>query len=180
MIRTLLLLTVALGLAACNAPETPDAQAASSETAPSPELAVSEVSSSAPAAAGPVATVYKSPTCGCCSLWNRHLEENGFEIVAHDRNDMTAVKDSLGVPGDLASCHTAVIEGYVVEGHVPAASIRRLLEERPEALGLTVPGMPLGSPGMEQGDLKQSYDVLLVDANGEATVFDHIEGNDAG
>ena len=169
MIRTLLLFAVGLGLAACNTSDAPDAQAASPDD--TPIVATS---------AGPVATVYKSPTCGCCSLWNRHLEENGFEVVAHDRTDMTAVKDSLGVPGDLASCHTAVIDGYVVEGHVPAASIRRLLLERPDARGLTVPGMPLGSPGMEQGDLKQSYDVLLMDTNGEATVFDHIEGNDAG
>lgn len=169
MIRTCLLLAVALGLAACNAPDTPDAQAAATDATP-------VVTTSA----GPVATVYKSPTCGCCSLWNRHLEANGFEVVSHDRVDMTVVKDSLGVPSDLTSCHTAVIDGYIVEGHVPATSIQRLLEERPDALGLTVPGMPLGSPGMEQGDMKQSYDVLLVDNNGEATVFDHIEGNDQG
>ena len=176
MLRTLLLLTVGLGLAACTSSDTPDAQAATSD----PEAVATDATPVVPTSSGPVATVYKSPTCGCCSLWNRHLEENGFEIVAHDRTDMTAVKDSLGIPSDLSSCHTAVIDGYVVEGHVPAASILRLLEERPEALGLTVPGMPLGSPGMEQGDLKQSYDVLLVDANGEATVYDHIEGNDQG
>lgn len=173
MIRTLLLLVVGLGLAACNAS---DAPAAPAETTP----VVTDETPIVATSTGPVATVYKSPTCGCCSLWNRHLEENGFEVVAYDRTDMTTVKDSLGIPPELASCHTAVVDGYVVEGHVPAASIRRLLEERPEARGLTVPGMPLGSPGMEQGDIKQSYDVLLVDTNGEATVFEHIEGNDAG
>ena len=175
MIRTLLLLAVALGLAACNASDTPDAQAASTDTP-----VATEDTPIVPTSASPVATVYKSPTCGCCSLWNRHLEENGFEIVAYDRDDMPAVKDSLGVPPNLASCHTAVIDGYVVEGHVPAESIRRLLDEKPDARGLTVPGMPLGSPGMEQGDIKQSYDVLLVDNNGDATVWDHIEGNDQG
>ncbi|MEO0559244.1 MAG: DUF411 domain-containing protein [Bacteroidota bacterium] len=166
MIRTLFLFAAVLGLAACN---TSDAPAATAEDTPVVMTST-----------GPVATVYKSPTCGCCSLWNRHLEENGFQVVAYDRDDMNAVKDSLGVTPELASCHTAVIEGYVVEGHVPAASIQRLLEERPDARGLSVPGMPLGSPGMEQGDIKQSYDVLLVGNNGEATVFDHIEGNDAG
>ena len=173
MSRRLPLLALAFALAACSS----DAEAPRSEVA-------SDVASPAtpvqPTSAGPVATVYKSPTCGCCSLWGRHLEQEGFEVVAVDRTDMTVVKDSLGVPGDLASCHTAVIDGYVVEGHVPAASIRRLLEERPEARGLAVPGMPLGSPGMEQGDLRQSYDVLLVDRNGEAVVFDHVEGNDVG
>jgi len=178
MIRPLLLLAVALGLAACNASDTPNAQAASTDSPV--EVESTDATPVVATSAGPVATVYKSPTCGCCSLWNRHLEENGFEIVAYDREDMPAVKDSLGVPANLASCHTAVIEGYVVEGHVPAASIRRLLEEKPDARGLTVPGMPLGSPGMDQGDMKQSYDVLLVDNNGDATVYDHIDGNDQG
>ena len=170
MPRLLPLAALAFALAACTAS---DAETSGPETDSSTATVL-------PVAAGPVATVYKSPTCGCCSLWGRHLEQEGFEVVAVDRNDMTAVKDSLGVPGDLASCHTAVIDGYVVEGHVPAASIRRLLDERPEARGLAVPGMPLGSPGMEQGDLRQSYDVLLVGPNGEAAVYDHIEGNDVG
>ena len=174
MFRLSLALVSCLALAACNAPETPEAQAS---TSPAPSA---EPVSATPAVSGPVATVYKSPTCGCCSLWGRHLEAEGFEVVSVDRTDMASVKDSLGVPDDLVSCHTAVVDGYVVEGHVPAASIRRLLDERPDARGLAVPGMPLGSPGMEQGDTRQSYDVLLVDASGEAVVFDHIEGNDAG
>ena len=170
MPRLFPLAALAFALAACAAPDA---------DAPSPDDTRSATPVQ-PASTGPVATVYKSPTCGCCSLWGRHLEAEGFEVVAVDRDDMTVVKDSLGVPGDLASCHTAVIDGYVVEGHVPAASIRRLLDERPDARGLAVPGMPLGSPGMEQGDRRQSYDVLLVDRNGEAVVFDHIEGNDVG
>ena len=183
MLRIVFPLALIVALAACSPA---DAPAASSDTAPtSAPLATASDASAGDAsplqevaADGPVATVFKSPTCGCCSLWGRHLEENGFTVVNKDRTDMTVVKDSLGVPGDLGSCHTAVIDGYVIEGHVPAASIQRLLDERPDARGLAVPGMPLGSPGMEQGDRRQSYDVFLVDANGEVTVFDHIEGND--
>jgi hypothetical protein len=96
-------------------------------------------------------TVHKDPNCGCCIGWADHLTKAGFEVKTIDTATLSAVKERLGVPADLAACHTAEVEGYVVEGHVPAAAVRRLLEERPRATGLAVPGMPMGSPGMEGG-----------------------------
>ncbi len=115
-------------------------------------------------------TVYKSPTCGCCSKWVSHLQDNGFEVEAIDKNDMNSVKQGAGIPRKLASCHTARIGGYLIEGHVPAADIKRLLEERPDVAGLTVPGMPMGSPGME-GHRKDNYEVLTFTTSGETKVF---------
>jgi len=115
-------------------------------------------------------TVYKSPTCGCCSKWVRHLQDNGFEVEAINRSDMNSVKSNAGIPRQLASCHTAIIGGYVIEGHVPAADIKRLLKERPAVVGLTVPGMPMGSPGME-GARQDKYNVLTFDKAGNSTVF---------
>lgn len=123
-----------------------------------------------PAAQGTEVRVVKSPTCGCCSLWADHLEEEGFAVTREDRADMAVVKAELGVPSDLASCHTAEIAGYVIEGHVPASAIRRLLEERPDIEGLAVPGMPMGSPGMEGGRADQ-YDVIAFDGEGNRRVF---------
>ncbi len=96
--------------------------------------------------------VYKSPWCGCCAAWVDHLERNGYGAVVHDVETLTTIKQMAGVPRDLRSCHTAIIDGYVVEGHVPAAAIDRLLAERPDIHGLSVPGMPQGSPGMEGPD----------------------------
>lgn len=128
-----------------------------------------------PAWGGPPArtpiTVYKTPTCGCCRLWVDHLRAGGFEPTVHDLADVGPVKRERRVPEALASCHTGVVGGYLVEGHVPAADIRRLLAERPEALGLAVPGMPLGSPGMDGGGRKEPYEVLLFDAAGGTRVF---------
>jgi len=115
-------------------------------------------------------TVYKSPTCGCCSKWVRHLQDNGFEVKAIDRNDMNSVKSQSGIPRQLASCHTAIVGGYVIEGHVPAADIKRLLKERPAVTGLTVPGMPMGSPGME-GPRQDRYNVLTFTKSGDSAVF---------
>ena len=115
-------------------------------------------------------TVYKSPTCGCCTKWVSHLQANGFEVEAINRQDMNGVKTEAGIPRQLASCHTAKIGGYVIEGHVPADDVKRLLEERPDVAGLTVPGMPMGSPGME-GHRKDNYDVLTFTRTGETTVF---------
>lgn len=116
-------------------------------------------------------TVYKSPTCGCCSNWIAHLEEAGYAVEAHDQNDVRPIKAELGVAPELGSCHTAVVEGYVIEGHVPADAIARLLEERPNIVGLAVPGMPVGSPGME-GPNPQPYEILAFDAEGNVSVFD--------
>jgi len=116
-------------------------------------------------------TVYKSPTCGCCKNWISHLEANGFEVTAHDTDDMQSIKQQYGVADHLASCHTAIVNGYVIEGHVPADSIKRLLKEKPVAAGLTVPGMPMGSPGME-GPRKDAYNVLLFNRAGDSAIFD--------
>ena len=114
--------------------------------------------------------VYKSPTCGCCSKWVDHLEKNGFSVEVHDQRDMGIIKDRFGVPRNLQSCHTAQVGGYFVEGHVPADVIRRMLEEKPAIQGLAVPGMPMGSPGME-GPRKDPYDVLAYDEAGKPSVY---------
>lgn len=108
----------------------------------------------------PHALVYRDPTCGCCHAWGEHLRAEGFRATVRDTKGMNAVKTRLGVPAALASCHTAEIGGYVIEGHVPAYAIRRLLAEKPGARGLAVPGMPIGSPGME-GGTPQIYEVIL-------------------
>jgi hypothetical protein len=105
-------------------------------------------------------TVHKDPNCGCCSKWVDHLRAAGFSVDAQDTTDLARVKQEHGVPPELASCHTAIVGGYVIEGHVPALAIRRLLAERPDAKGLAVPGMPIGSPGME-GGAPQPYVVVL-------------------
>lgn len=130
----------------------------------------------ASSAADPLAqvVVHKSPTCGCCEDWVEHMRDAGFAVEVRNHDDLTPVKEAAGVPYGLGSCHTAEVEGYFVEGHVPAADVQRLLAERPEARGLTVPGMPLGSPGMEvpSGEV-QPYDVLLVTPDGETQVFAH-------
>ena len=115
-------------------------------------------------------TVYKSPTCGCCTKWVSHLRDNGFVVETIDRKDINAVKPENGIPRTLASCHTAIIDGYVIEGHVPAVDIKRLLKERPDVAGLTVPGMPMGSPGME-GPRQDRYDVMTFTRSGDTTVF---------
>lgn len=120
----------------------------------------------------PEITVYKSPTCGCCKQWIKHLQANGFAVKSKDVPNVNPYKAENGVPMQLSSCHTAKVGGYVIEGHVPAADIKRLLKERPKITGLTVPGMPEGSPGME-GPHPQHYDVLTFDADGRIAVFAH-------
>ena len=122
---------------------------------------------------GPVAVaVFKDAACGCCSQWVEHLRANGFDPTATNVDDLDAVKDKYGVPRRAQSCHTAIVEGYVVEGHVPAADIRRLLKERPPIAGLAVPAMPVGSPGMEvPGVTPQPYDVLALNKDGSTSVF---------
>lgn len=121
-------------------------------------------------ATAPRLTVYKTPTCGCCGKWVRHMRDAGFEVTTVDLNDLTAVKSKNGVPAEIAACHTAIVEGYVVEGHVPASDVLRLLAERPPVSGLVVPGMPVGSPGME-GPRPERYDVYAFDSSGRTTRF---------
>ena len=125
-----------------------------------------------PAPGADVIQVYKSPTCGCCGDWIEHLREHGFTVEVIDEPNMFAVKSELGLPRELASCHTARIAGYLVEGHVPAQDIQRLLEERPRVAGLAVPGMPVGSPGMEvPGQPADPYDVVAFEASGSTSVW---------
>ena len=124
------------------------------------------------AAALPDVVVYKSPTCGCCTEWVAHLRRHGFQVRSEDVTDLQAVKARHRVPPDLQSCHTALVGGYVVEGHVPADLVERLLRERPKAVGLAVPGMPVGSPGMEvPGARAERYEVVTFDRSGRRGVF---------
>jgi len=123
-----------------------------------------------PASAADAVDVYKSPYCGCCGKWVEHLRQAGFDVRTHDVNDVPAARQRLGMPEHLGSCHTAKVAGYVVEGHVPAADIQRLIKEKPKALGLAVPSMPPGSPGMESPK-PVPYNTLLVQAGGATTVF---------
>lgn len=121
-------------------------------------------------AARDVIDVHKSASCGCCSKWIEHLRANGFEVKAHDVADVAVSRARFGVPAKLGSCHTGRVGGYPVEGHVPARDIRRLLRDRPDAVGLAVPGMPRGSRGME-GDVMDPYDVLLFQSSGTFAVY---------
>jgi len=121
-------------------------------------------------AAGPVINVYKTKTCGCCSAWVDHLKSNGFKVIAHDVQDPGTIRAKFGIAEKYGSCHTGVINGYAIEGHVPADSIKKLLKEKPKASGLAAPGMPMGSPGME-GHRKDAYDVLLVDKKGNSSIY---------
>lgn len=126
---------------------------------------------SRPAGALVPMTVYKTPTCGCCAKWVDHVKAAGFQPEVTDLPNLTMVKGNAGVPQRLASCHTALVDGYVVEGHIPADVIHKLLRERPKVTGIAVPGMPIGSPGMEQGDRKDRYDVLTFDKSGNTKVY---------
>ena len=168
-------------VAACGSDEgrTPEAHAASDHA-----LAIGASAASAPSAAVavadlgagelPTALVYKTPTCGCCSLWVDHLREAGFEVDARDLNDIIPVKIDAGVPPRMSSCHTALIDGYVVEGHIPAEHVKRLLDERPDIVGIAVPGMPIGSPGME-GLGARPYQVLSWDRQGNVEVYAEVD-----
>lgn len=139
--------------------------------------AVTPAPTAAPSPAAPASLaadrtikVYKDPNCGCCAEWIKHLERNGFKVEVMDMPDLSAVKTRYGVTDNLRSCHTGVIGDYVIEGHVPADLIVKMLEEKPKIAGLAVPGMPMGSPGME-GATKEAYDVLTFDRAGHTTVY---------
>jgi hypothetical protein len=125
------------------------------------------------ATASPTAiTVYKSASCGCCAKWVDHLKASGFAPEVHDEDDMDAIKDEMGVPKGVRSCHTALLERYLVEGHVPAVDLRRLLKERPAVAGLAVPGMPKSTPGMAMpGDPPEPYEVLAFARDGKTTLY---------
>ena len=153
-----------LAMAACNT---------AGEAAPTPgDAPQATVTAEADAPQGATRmVVYKSPTCGCCANWVEHMRDAGFAVEVHDTADVAPVKHDHGVPGHLGSCHTAVVDGYVIEGHVPVEDIQRLLAERPEVAGIAVPGMPVGSPGMEMGSRKDPYDVVAFTKGGGVSVF---------
>lgn len=138
-------------------------------------LAAALVSVSGPALAqrgGPTVQVYKSPTCGCCTNWVKHLQQHGFATEVTETDDVAAIKARHNIPAKVQSCHTAIVGGYVLEGHVPAADVRRLLKDKPAVVGLAVPGMPIGSPGMEVPNMNpQRYDVIAFDKQGQLKVF---------
>jgi hypothetical protein len=161
------LLLPAAALIACNSA----APAKSADSARLPAAAnASPTATPASAAAAPTLVVYKTPTCGCCKAWVSAMEDAGFTVETHDVADLAPVKHAAGVPSELQACHTARIGGYVVEGHVPAADIRRLLAERADIAGIATPGMPAGSPGME-GAYKDRYDVMTFGIDRRTTVF---------
>ena len=122
--------------------------------------------------ARPQLTVYKSPTCGCCSKWVEHMKANGFDVKAIDVDDVDKVKREHGVPASAASCHTGIVNGYVVEGHVPADAVQKMLKEKPAIAGIAVPGMPMGSPGMEvPSGQKDAYTIVSFDKTGKTAVY---------
>lgn len=137
-----------------------------------PSETVAETPTPAAGATPQLVVVHKNPTCGCCEMWVEHLRDAGFRVEVRNEDNLDPIKQRLGVPYGKGSCHTAEVAGYVVEGHVPAADIRRLLAEKPKARGLVLPGMPLGSPGMEvEGATPQPYTVELVQADGSTVAY---------
>ena len=122
-------------------------------------------------AAGPQMTVYKTPTCGCCGKWVEHMKASGFEVKVLDVQSTAPYRQQYGVPDKVLSCHTGVVEGYAVEGHVPAADVKRLLKSKAKVKGIAVPGMPIGSPGMEQGPRQDAYSVVSFDSAGKIAEF---------
>lgn len=120
-------------------------------------------------------TVYRSPACGCCGAWIDHVKKQGFQVTDIKTDKMDAIKQKHRLPPQLASCHTAIIDGYVIEGHVPADDIKRFLKQKPAMAGLSVPAMPIGTPGMEMKNRKQPFDVLAFNNQGKVTVFTRYE-----
>ncbi len=121
--------------------------------------------------------VYRSPSCGCCSKWVKHLEDNNFTVKDVLTNDVNSIKNKYAVPQEMSSCHTAIVNGYVVEGHVPANDIKQMLLNKPNIIGISVPAMPVGTPGMEMGERKDPYQVVSFDKDKKVQVVNSYEGN---
>jgi hypothetical protein len=130
------------------------------------------ITSSVFAMEGKTMTVYKSPSCGCCSKWVDIMKSKGFEVKTIETNEVNTIKQKAGLQAGQTSCHTAFVDGYVVEGHVDYSAVKKMLVEKPNIIGITVPGMPIGSPGMEQGNIKQAYNVLYVNKDGSTGVYE--------
>lgn len=183
--KPLAVLVISLGagvLAGCSNSDAPDTAApaatpAAAQTDAARAVDATEAGDLAAMTADPrLVVVHKTESCGCCHLWVEHMEKSGYKVTVRNVIDLGGIKERVGVPYGMGSCHTARVGGYFIEGHVPAADIARLLEERPNAKGLTVPGMPLGSPGMEVASGEtQPYDVNLVALDGSTSVFTHHE-----
>ena len=159
-----------LALSACN-------RAAKAEPTPAGEAGAASAPQAGQAAAvvapGTRMVVHKTPSCGCCRNWVEMMQTAGFTVEVHDTDNVDPVKREHGLPGHLASCHTAIVDGYVVEGHVPAEVIARMLRERPQVAGIAVPGMPVGSPGMEvPGGRKDPYDIIAFTRDGQVSVYE--------
>jgi hypothetical protein len=130
------------------------------------------ITSSVFAMEGKTMTVYKSPSCGCCIKWVDIMKSKGFEVKTIETNEVNTIKQKAGLQAGQTSCHTAFVDGYVIEGHVDYSAIKKMLVEKPNILGITVPGMPIGSPGMEQGNTKQAYNILYVNKDGSTGVYE--------
>src|SRR6056297_3269487 len=152
-----ILAVASMGLAVCSGETVDDVSAAKADSGSADGL--------------PSMVAYRSPSCGCCELWVEHMRAAGFEVDVQVVNNLSTIKTDAGIPAGKGSCHTATVGDYVVEGHVPAADIKRLLAESPDARGLTVPGMVAGSPGMEQSGRSDPYDVLLIANDGSTSVY---------
>ncbi|MEQ8331347.1 MAG: DUF411 domain-containing protein [Longimicrobiales bacterium] len=165
--RHLALALTTAALAACGTADASDEAASAAMASETPATVAS-------AAELPPIVVYKTASCGCCKGWVEHLQAAGFEVDARDTRELMAVKIDAGVPTQMSSCHTALVDGYVVEGHVPADVVARLLAERPDVAGIAVPGMPIGSPGME-GPGARPYEVHAFHADGTTEVFAEVD-----
>ena len=173
-LRSAAMVPAAILLVSCTSSraDTEPLNASATEAAPVAD-APADVPSQDLAAAAPVITVYKSPSCGCCKNWVDHVKAAGFTVEVHDVDNLSDIKADAGVPASARSCHTAIVGGYAIEGHVPAATVQRLLKEKPAIAGIAVPGMPVGSPGMEvPGQAADKYDVVAFKADGSTSVYE--------
>lgn len=166
MIKRVWVFSLLIGLSACRK----EAEAPAAAATPAQERAAI-AADVAPDNVQPQVVVYKSASCGCCKVWVEHMQSHGFPVEVHDVDNLNSIKERVGIPAAMGSCHTAEVGGYFIEGHVPATEVQRLLAEKPKAKGLTVPGMPAGSPGMEQGDRVDPYEVRLVHEDGSTSVY---------
>jgi hypothetical protein len=160
-----LVLFAAFGAAACGEEEDKQAEAIAPAEHAEPAKDVAST------AGQPEVVVHKTESCGCCKVWVEHMQTHGFPVKVQNTDNLAPIKERVGLPYGLGSCHTAEVGGYFIEGHVPAADVQRLLTEKPKAKGLAVPGMPVGSPGMEMGDRVDPYEVLLVHEDGSTSVY---------
>lgn len=166
------MLVSAAVLPACAGPSSPGTGQSVPQASKAAKDAAPRLKATRVATGLPLAVVHKDPSCGCCTSWVEHLRKAGFPVEVREEGNLNAIKEGLGVPAGKGSCHTAEIGGYVVEGHVPASDIRRLLVEKPDARGLVLPGMPMGSPGMEMPDGRvQPYTVELVHRDGSTVAY---------